>query len=68
MAEHKPIYRGSRKEAERSGQLDDWYASRHENIACRDFISQSIDLGYDGSRLSDDISRSRPSQDMAMTA
>jgi hypothetical protein len=55
MAEHKPIYPDSRKEAERNGELDDWYASRHENIACRDFISQSISLNYDGYRLGGDV-------------
>ena len=55
MAEHMPIYRASFGEAERSGELEQWRASRAENIACRDFISQSIDLNYDGYRLGGDI-------------
>ena len=55
MAEYKPLYRDSRREAERSDELDAWYASRHENIACRDYISQSIALSYDGQRLGGDV-------------
>jgi len=51
MAEHKPLYRYSRDEAERLGELDDWRASHAENVACRDDIAQSIGLNYDGSHL-----------------
>ena len=55
MAEHKPLYRGSFNEAVRLGEADQWRASWHENIACRDFIDQSIAQNYDGHRLGGDV-------------
>ena len=55
MAEHKPLYRWSFNEAVRLGETDQWRASWHENIACRDYIDQSIALNYDGHRLGGDV-------------
>jgi len=55
MAEHKPLYRWSFAEAVRLGETDQWRASWHENIACRDYISQSIALNYDGMYLGGDV-------------
>ena len=55
MAEHKPLYRWSFSEAVRLGETDQWRASYAENIACRDFIAQTIDLHYDGKCLGGDV-------------
>ena len=55
MAEHKPLYRGSFAEAVRLGEKEHWRASWHENIACRDYIAQEINLNYDGTRLGGDV-------------
>ena len=55
MAEHKPLYRYSFNEAVRLGETDQWRASWHENIACRDYITQSIALNYDGMHLGGDV-------------
>ena len=55
MAEHKPLYRWSFNEAVRLGETDQWRASWHENIACRDYITQSIALNDDGMRLGGDV-------------
>ena len=55
MAEHKPLYCGSFSEAQRLGETDQWRASWHENIACRDYIDQSIARNYDGMRLGGDV-------------
>lgn len=51
MAEHKRIYRNSFTGAQRNGELEQWRGSQTENIACRDFIAQSIAMNYDGYRL-----------------
>ena len=55
MAEHKPLYRGSFSEAVRLSETDQWRASWHENVACRDFIDQSIHQNYGNSRLNGDV-------------
>jgi len=55
VAEHKPLYRWSFNEAVRLGETDQWRASWHENIACRDYITQSIALNYDGMHLGGDV-------------
>ena len=55
MAEHKPLYRWSFNEAVRLNETDQWRASWHENIACRDYITQSIALNYDGMHLGGDV-------------
>ena len=55
MAEHKPLYRWSFAEAVRLNETDQWRASWHENVACRDYIDQSITRNYDGHRLGGDV-------------
>ena len=55
MAEHKPLYRWSFNEAVRLNETDQWRASWHESIACRDFIDQSIAQNYDGHRLGGNV-------------
>ncbi len=55
MAEHKPLYRQSFSEAQRSGELEDWRASHQENIACRDFIDDAIRQNYQDNRLGGDV-------------
>ena len=55
MAEHKPLYRGSFNEAVRLEETDQWRASWHENIACRDYIDLIIAQNYDGHRLGGDV-------------
>ena len=55
MAEHKPLYRHSYNEAVRLNETDQWRESWYENVACREFISENIDLNYDGMRLGGDV-------------
>ena len=55
MAEHKPLYHWSFNEAVRLSEVEQWRASWHENIACRDYIDQSIALNYDGHHLGGDV-------------
>ena len=55
MAEHKPLYRWSFNEAVRLGETDHWRASHTENIACREYITQTINLHYDGACLGGDV-------------
>jgi len=55
VAEHKPLYRWSFSEAVRLGETDHWRASHAENIACREYITQTINLHYDGACLGGDV-------------
>ncbi|MDR0530891.1 MAG: DUF3849 domain-containing protein [Oscillospiraceae bacterium] len=55
MAEHKQLYRHSFSDAVRQGETDQWRASHAENIACRDYIDQSIALNYQDNRLNGDV-------------
>ena len=57
MVEHKPLYRWSFNEAVRLNETDQWRASWHENVACRDFIDQSIASNYGGHRLGGNVAR-----------
>lgn len=46
MAEHKDLYRWSRKEAARSGEIDLWLESFRENCACARAIENAISQYY----------------------
>ena len=52
MKEDKPLYPYSWSEAKRSGQMDQWWESHHENIACARALEQKISDGYQDNRLS----------------
>ena len=52
MKENKPLYPYSWSEAKRSGQMDQWWESYHENIACARAFEQKISDGYQDNRLS----------------
>ena len=53
MKEDKPLYPYSWSEAKRSGQMDQWWESHHENIACARALEQKISDGYQDNRLSE---------------
>lgn len=53
MKENKPLYPYSWSEAKRLEQLDQWWESHHENIACARAIEQKISDGYQDNRLSE---------------
>ena len=54
MAEHKDLYQWSRKEAERSGELDNWLESYRENCICARAIENAISRYYTDNRLNPD--------------
>ena len=53
MKENKPLYPYSWSEAKRSGQMELWRESHHENCACARAIEQKISDGYQDNRLSE---------------
>ena len=53
MKGHTPLYPFSFSEAKRSGQMDLWWESHRENIACARAIEQKISDGYTDNRLSE---------------
>lgn len=57
MAEFKPLYRKTLDIACMMGDLDQWRASRQENIACARSIDAAIRDGYDGMHLRDGIAK-----------
>ena len=54
MAEHKDLYQWSRREAERSVELDDWLESYRENCICARAIEKAISKYYQDNRLNPD--------------
>ena len=54
MSEFPYLYRNSRKEAKRYGELEKWRSSHQENIACRKDIEAVVSAGFDGKRLTED--------------
>ena len=57
MSEFPYLYRNSRKEAKRYGELEKWRSSHQENIACRKDIEAAVSAGFDGERLTEDCAR-----------
>lgn len=57
MDKHKELYLYSRKDAERSGELDLWTDSYRENCVCARDIEKAIEDGYANNRLSDDCAK-----------
>lgn len=57
MAEHKDLYRWSRLEAERSGELNAWVESYSENCICARAIERAISDGYGENRLKKDCAK-----------
>lgn len=53
MKENKQLYPYSWSEAKRSGQMELWRESHHENCACARAIEQKITDGYTDNRLSE---------------
>ena len=45
------LYRNSRAEARRHGEMDDWEKSHKINIECRKAIEAAVSKGFDGERL-----------------
>ena len=57
MAEYKDLYRWSRSEAERSGELNAWVESYSENCICARAIERAISDGYGENRLNKDCAK-----------
>lgn len=57
MAGHKDLYRWSRLEAERSGELNAWVESYSENCICARAIERAISDGYGENRLNKDCAK-----------
>lgn len=58
MAEHKPVYRYSLKEAVRLGEKDLWKESHEENCRCAEEIKATIRQNFDGLHMKDDCTES----------
>ena len=54
MAEHKPLYPWSSKEAKHSGELNLWKESFEENCRCARAIEDAIKVNFDGKTLNTD--------------
>ncbi len=57
MDKHKDLYIYSRRDAERSGELDLWTDSYRENCVCARDIEKAIEDGYANNRLTDDCAK-----------
>ncbi len=55
--EYPYLYLGSISEARRSGELDQWWDSHKENIACKKAIEEAIRQGFDGMYLGRDCAK-----------
>lgn len=53
MAGHKPVYLGTRKEAERFGDMARWQESHDENSRCANAIQKAIE--HNGNQLTGDM-------------
>ena len=53
MAGHKPVYLGTRKEAERFGDMARWQESHDENSRCVNAIQKAIE--HNGNQLTGDM-------------
>ena len=58
MAEHKPVYRYSLKEAVRLGEKDLWKESHEENCRCAEEIKATIWQSFDGLHMKDSCAES----------
>lgn len=57
MAEHKPLYLWSSREAQRAGEQDLWKESFEENCRCARAIEDAIKVNFDGKTLNTDCVR-----------
>ena len=57
MPKHKPLYTYSRREAERSGELNEWAESFAENCTCARAIERAIEDGYGDNRMDKDCAK-----------
>ena len=57
MAEHKPLYLWSSKEAHRNGEPELWKESFQENCRCARAIEDAIKVNFDGTTLNTDCVR-----------
>ena len=57
MAEHKPLYLWSSKEAHRNGEPELWTESFQENCRCARAIEDAIKVNFDGTTLNTDCVR-----------
>ena len=57
MPEHKALYRLSRHEAEKAGELNEWAESFAENCTCARAIERVIEDGYRDNRMDKDCAK-----------